>query len=1135
MDQTIKNHQTLFRFVQLRSPELSRKEEQGNRFVFHSLAETGVFFDQVNNNPTTPQWESLQNAAAGFNAYQTEADLRNLAPAFFEAAEWIAANKANAKASEILAQANGRTPLSAANEAKLWDNLFYQVAVNKNFYVKELLLQGLVFQNMLKQFDGKLPEEKEPIALTLANATVVLPSKLFSAASALPAGKQTNAAKNFAGPAFSDAAKQMEISSHIEFFRNLRKQLTEVEKKYYEKEVDAMEGAYNNYLDSIKPQMDTYNSDLRAAQKLICENRTNEYNPKDPCQHADIPFPNLPKFDHNYKTVFTVEEISNSLPLSYRDGLSMLPGLKDSAQTYSYDEMAAIIDDAISELTAESVAAAPENQRVIVLGDAVLPVPPASMPGTPFSFRICSQTTGSFINMYMLIETPGSGWVVEQFVYTITNAASVNNTNGYYNSSVSGSVITLANMFNNSLPVNYDAKSIEGFIIFSNGEQFNFSIDPFTVKGCYSGDLIPEGSGGSTGQTGFVPGGHGLRQLGIADYKKVVSHVCCYDAGEVSHIENVMAKEIRQKTTTRFQQIQVIETTREETEHEKMNDSTSTTRFEMQKEIAKMMQQQQQVNFNSNFHTGFNVAGNASSLDIGLGYANSISKEASNRQAVMEAKDITQRAMERIVTKMSTERTTKTTEEFTEQNKHGFDNTLGTEHVSGVYRFINAIYKNQVYNYGKRLMYEFTVPQPAKLHLLGMDGGINQPQVIVRPTDPRTAAIMQVKNYLQVTEDNAAFWACQFNIEVPALPEPAISIGKSFSFIAPELTGGEWDEQAAEHAEIVLPEGYVSTYVTATWLLPPSWEDRGYPMRVLGGDRLLLPARRRPARGFTQSFPVSYAVMGYHSGSINFKVDLELTAAAKRDWQKKTFKLLLDAYDNALAAYNLLLEQQKQQTAAQKESNPLFYRQIEQTVLRKNCISYLTDDTPGSPGRMGQLMYNNGANFTNHQVSLTQAMDNYGSLAKFMEQAFEWNLMSYHFYPFYWANRGEWAGIYQPECNDPLFRSFLQAGMARVIVTVRPGFEKAVIHYLATGQIWLGGQLPVIGDPLYLGIIDELAEQEYVVDETWETVLPTSLIALQKSGVAVDASGLPCGEGCNDHAGQGLIANGSLLGVGTGG
>lgn len=57
-----------------------------------------------------------------------------------------------------------------------------------------------------------------------------------------------------------------------------------------------------------------------------------------------------------------------------------------------------------------------------------------------------------------------------------------------------------------------------------------------------------------------------------------------------------------------------------------------------------------------------------------------------------------------------------------------------------------------------------------------------------------------------------------------------------------------------------------------------------------------------------------------------------------------------------------------------------------------------------------------------------------------MEQAFEWDIMSYNFYPYFWGNKADWKTLYQSESIDPLFRSFLQSGMARVVATVHPGF-----------------------------------------------------------------------------------------------
>jgi hypothetical protein len=124
-----------------------------------------------------------------------------------------------------------------------------------------------------------------------------------------------------------------------------------------------------------------------------------------------------------------------------------------------------------------------------------------------------------------------------------------------------------------------------------------------------------------------------------------------------------------------------------------------------------------------------------------------------------------------------------------------------------------------------------------------------------------------------------------------------------------------------------------------------------------------------------------------------------------------------------------------------------------------------------------------------------------------MEQAFEWEIMDYTFYPYYWANREKWQQMYMSESVDPLFRSFLQAGMARVIATVRPGFENAVQLFIETGLIWNGGEVPVIGDPMYMSIVDEMRKPLGTAQgKYWISKLPTTLTILQdkSTGLAVD-------------------------------
>ena len=134
-----------------------------------------------------------------------------------------------------------------------------------------------------------------------------------------------------------------------------------------------------------------------------------------------------------------------------------------------------------------------------------------------------------------------------------------------------------------------------------------------------------------------------------------------------------------------------------------------------------------------------------------------------------------------------------------------------------------------------------------------------------------------------------------------------------------------------------------------------------------------------------------------------------------------------------------------------------------------------------------------------------------GERAKFMEHAFEWRHMTYDFYPYYWAGKCRWKQLYRYENADPLFLNFLQAGMARVLVPVRPGSEKAVLFYLQTGQIWNGGLIPTLQMDLYNDYVRDLdTPVKNDSAQTWEIRIPTSLTVLQCESGCIEGSGLPC-------------------------
>lgn len=1152
-NQEINNQTTLFRFVSLRSAELTKKENQDKRFIFHPDNQTGAFFNAVQNKDSSQsKWNAMRSASANFSAFQDEKEIEALNPDFFQVADKVARNKSTLDPKELAEKMNGLQPLDLKFELKLWDNLFYQVLTQKNFYVKEAVIQLLVLNNILKNksyFIGKTFDAETAKQLILAK--VVLPVELFEE-DTTPANNTTTQKVaerekeliGFVPQELLEAKEVAEAKITAENAEFLLSELKRIEQSHYETYEEAYNRELKAYQEQIKPTIVDYQKRYKEAQRRLCEKPKDEnYNPDDICNQPDVEYPELPEFVFNFSQEPEIKTLQEHLS---KDSFAELSNQVDLKKVKSFSELKQSLENNLRDTHQKIVDKTQISEQVLAFGDTAIALKGNTLQANDFTFQICTtRLANGNVSPYMTIQLPNSNYTVQQFIYHLHYNTGGNNTSGYFNQSLNGNVLTLSNMYSNGLPfsTNSIVTGISGYIIFTNGQTYTFDVEPFSLMGCYNGKLVIKGGtdtggGETTDENSFIPNAFGYRQLGIADYKKVVSKICKYEVGEVAHIENVMARELREKSTTKFHQTQVIETESNEIETEKITDTSTTERFEMQTEVAKLMQEQKQFAAHVDVHSSW---GNTT-IDAGASYASNVSKEESNRQAVNQAKEITQRAMERIVSRIKNEKTVKTTDEFTEVNTHVFDNTESGEHVSGVFRFINAIYKNQIYNYGKRLMYEFMIPQPSKLHRLGMAvSKSNFSSVkIDKPIDPRTTGYA---DFTSINESNYQLLASKYNADVEVCPENYINLSQSF-LKEDWSNDGRW-HKSGEFA-IKIPEKYAVD--TVKGYFDPmngnhsaTWNNMGGVIYI-GTKRIGIPNRTAEMPIFASNFDteikneVKITMTTWDIATYNFNliVTCKLTASAKVEWQKKTFEAILKGYYNQLAEYNQSIAEAQASGIQILDSNPLFYRQIEQNVLRENCISYLLDHTnPNSVKKFGLKMYNDNASFTNFQVNLDKKMDDYGSFAKFMEQAFEWNLMSYNFYPYYWANKDEWKDLYQFESNDAIFRSFMQAGMARVIVTVKPGFEEAVMHYLTTGQIWLGGQMPVLGNPLYLSIVDELKEQEYTVEETWTTTLPTQLIALQKSGVSVDSTGLPTLDTCETQSTKKLVANDAKLGIGT--
>ena len=244
------------------------------------------------------------------------------------------------------------------------------------------------------------------------------------------------------------------------------------------------------------------------------------------------------------------------------------------------------------------------------------------------------------------------------------------------------------------------------------------------------------------------------------------------------------------------------------------------------------------------------------------------------------------------------------------------------------------------------------------------------------------------------------------------------------------------------------------------------------------------------------------------------------------NWQNSTYKTLVDAYEAKVREYNDMRYQTfepelpgVEDETRKLEFNPLLNRSLEKRELKRLAINMLAEP-------FGITVYKNHYGGNKLFPSLTGNLDEKASYAKFFEQCFDWEIMAYVFYPYYYGATSDWKDLFkQSNGTDPIFQAFLQSGMARMVVPVRPGFEDAVAYFLETGEIWKGNQLAIDrDDDLYLSIAEELQQTEGKVEKEWETRVPTDLTIVQANAAPLDENGLPC---CSNEDEQDNVGYGS--------
>lgn len=629
----------------------------------------------------------------------------------------------------------------------------------------------------------------------------------------------------------------------------------------------------------------------------------------------------------------------------------------------------------------------------------------------------------------------------------------------------------------------------------------------------------------------------GVQSLGVADFRRVEQEVCCYVPGEVSHVENILAKEYKERSTRNFVRTEDTFETESETTIENLTDVTTATRNEISSEIANVIEQEKTNNYGGSLGVSAEYFGAQIDVNAYADFSTSNSSSYSNTQAQTYAEEVTKRALERIVQKTTTRRTSKIIKEFEEANKHGFDNRLGDKHITGIYRWLDIIYKNRLVNYGKRLMVEFMVPEPAEFYknILKYRPGLSDSsgEDPNAPEAPKTLQEFGINSAADITEALAMNAGSYFGVTLTPLPAGTKTLSMSLNPPGPVNHNRNINSQSlgnitvdADYEADTITGSYTYTYRADSWSSP----QQAFCDYTFGGH-IVYSGKDYSGQKKTKTVSVNVNINPNLPGMIPVAVSYSgcfgvygavtincvLKASVISDWKSNAYNALLAAYNQKLEAYNQELEALEAEGELQAEeqsggsSNPAMNRIIEQREIKRICIEMLMKPYCYTQGKDNNTDYNACDLYVIPQVNQTKAFTEYTRVVKFFEQAIDWQIMSYLFYPYYWADKCDWADLMQSESNDLVFQAFLQSGMGRVVVPIREQFTHAFVYYIETGEIWLGNDLvPGAESDLYLSIAEELATIEGTVEEEWETRVPTTLAIVQGKSAFLEEEGLPC-------------------------
>ncbi|MEU7906227.1 hypothetical protein [Actinoplanes sp. NPDC049118] len=364
-------------------------------------------------------------------------------------------------------------------------------------------------------------------------------------------------------------------------------------------------------------------------------------------------------------------------------------------------------------------------------------------------------------------------------------------------------------------------------------------------------------------------------------------------------------------------------------------------------------------------------------------------------------------------------------------------------------------WKVELYRYGLRLTYDVTIPEPGAYLLSQHLHAAQLTQRIATPVELPRAEDVQPEHREKL----------QIRYDVLLDPAPA---AVTMHATATLTYGGTNDNQATGAIVMTVPDGFAIDPRSVVADAPiEAWKgwDGGSPPKPTSRTSytdLREEENRQRLSGAPVAQPFSWRYTVYWTDHPNndakavagVRYVVEPSPATVAEWRSRSYARLVAVLRGRHEEEAAQLSQTRDALVQRLSGDDaLALRRIEREEVMKSVLRWIfgpdfqfyPEDLPPGPERP-----------TDESIvdrSTWRRTLRYGQLITFLHQAIEWENVAYVLYPYFWSEPTRWADLQGFRHYDPTHAEFLRAGAARVVITIRPGFERAWLHLAATGRL----------------------------------------------------------------------------------